>query len=116
MSFLHTQARFALALLALVAPAAAFAPRSLPSAPVRAAPLRAAAPTMEIRMVKPFNDDPTVGHLSTIVTSSAATKTLMANLPCYREGLTNKLRGLEVGLAHGKIRRRRRRPPTLAAR
>ena len=25
----------------------------------------------------------------------------MANLPCYREGLTNKLRGLEVGLAHG---------------
>ena len=90
----------ALALLALLAPAAAFAPAG------RRAPRvgRAAAVTMKesgFTLVKPFNGDPTVGHLSTIVTSSGMTKSLMANLPCYRAGLDDKLRGLEVGLAHG---------------
>ena len=90
----------ALALLALVAaPAAAFVPASARGAAGRVAPL--AAKSEGFALVKPFNGDPTVGHLSTIVTSSGMTKSLMANLPCYRAGLDDKLRGLEVGLAHG---------------
>lgn len=51
--------------------------------------------------IKPYNDDPFVGHLTTPITSSAITKTLLKNLPAYRFGLTPLLRGLEVGLAHG---------------
>ena len=51
--------------------------------------------------IKPYNDDPFVGHLATPVTSSAVTKTLLQNLPAYRFGLTPLLRGLEIGLAHG---------------
>ena len=51
--------------------------------------------------IKPYNDDPFVGHLATPVTSSAVTKALLSNLPAYRIGLTPLLRGLEIGLAHG---------------
>ena len=51
--------------------------------------------------IKPYNDDPFVGHLSTPITSSAVTKTILGNLPAYRPGLNPLLRGLEVGLAHG---------------
>ena len=51
--------------------------------------------------IKPYNNDPFVGHLATPITSSAITKTFLGNLPAYREGLTPTLRGLEVGLAHG---------------
>jgi photosystem I subunit XI len=51
--------------------------------------------------IKPYNDDPFVGHLATPITSSAITKTLLSNLPAYRIGLTPLLRGLEIGLAHG---------------
>ena len=51
--------------------------------------------------IKPYNDDPFVGHLATPITSSAITRALLQNLPAYRVGLTPLLRGLEVGLAHG---------------
>ncbi len=51
--------------------------------------------------IKPYNDDPFVGHLATPITSSAVTRALLNNLPAYRFGLTPLLRGLEIGLAHG---------------
>ena len=51
--------------------------------------------------IKPYNDDPSVGHLATPITSSAVTRALLKNLPAYRFGLTPLLRGLEIGLAHG---------------
>ena len=51
--------------------------------------------------IKPYNDDPFVGHLSTPITSSAVTRAILKNLPAYRFGLTPLLRGLEIGLAHG---------------
>lgn len=51
--------------------------------------------------IKPYNDDPFVGHLATPITSSTITRVLLQNLPAYRFGLTPLLRGLEIGLAHG---------------
>ena len=51
--------------------------------------------------IKPYNDDPFVGHLATPITSSAVTRSILKNLPAYRFGLTPLLRGLEIGLAHG---------------
>jgi photosystem I subunit 11 len=51
--------------------------------------------------VKPYNNDPFVGNLSTPVTTSTATKLYLGNLPIYRKGLTPLLRGLEIGMAHG---------------
>jgi len=51
--------------------------------------------------IKPYNDDPFVGHLATPITSSAITRGILFNLPAYRPGLTPLLRGLEIGLAHG---------------
>lgn len=51
--------------------------------------------------VKPYNDDPFVGNLSTPVTTSVATKLYLGNLPIYRKGLSPLLRGLEIGMAHG---------------
>jgi photosystem I subunit XI len=51
--------------------------------------------------IKPYNDDPFVGHLSTPITSSAVTRAILQNLPAYRFGLTPLLRGIEIGLAHG---------------
>jgi len=51
--------------------------------------------------VKPFNNDPFVGNLSTPVTTSTATKLYLGNLPIYRKGVSPLLRGLEVGMAHG---------------
>ena len=51
--------------------------------------------------VKPYNDDPFVGNLSTPVTTSTATKIYLGNLPIYRRGLSPLLRGLEIGMAHG---------------
>lgn len=51
--------------------------------------------------VKPYNDDPFVGNLSTPVTTSIATKLYLGNLPIYRKGLSPLMRGLEVGMAHG---------------
>ena len=51
--------------------------------------------------VKPYNNDPWVGNLSTPVTTSTATKIYLGNLPIYRKGLSPLLRGLEIGMAHG---------------
>ncbi len=51
--------------------------------------------------IKPYNDDPFVGHLATPITSSSVTRAILQNLPAYRLGLTPLLRGLEIGLAHG---------------
>ena len=51
--------------------------------------------------VKPYNNDPFVGNLSTPVTTSTATKLYLGNLPIYRKGLSPILRGLEIGMAHG---------------
>lgn len=51
--------------------------------------------------IKPYLNDPFVGHLSTPITSSAITRSILQNLPAYRNGLTPLLRGLEIGLAHG---------------
>lgn len=51
--------------------------------------------------IKPYNDDPFVGHLATPITSSAITRAILQNLPAYRFGLTPLLRGLEIGLSHG---------------
>lgn len=53
--------------------------------------------------IKPYNDDPSVGHLSTPITSSAATKAYLGNLPAYRKGLSPLLRGIEIGMAHGYL-------------
>jgi len=52
-------------------------------------------------LIKPYKDDPFVGHLATPITSSAITRAILQNLPAYRFGLTPLLRGLEIGLAHG---------------
>nr|QBS14378.1 photosystem I subunit XI [Vacuolaria virescens] len=51
--------------------------------------------------INPYNNDSSVGHLSTPITSSNVTKTFLSNLPAYRTGLSPLLRGLEVGMAHG---------------
>nr|YP_009308827.1 photosystem I reaction center subunit XI [Toxarium undulatum]AOS86570.1 photosystem I reaction center subunit XI [Toxarium undulatum] len=51
--------------------------------------------------IKPYNNDPFVGHLTTPITSSAVTRAILTNLPAYRAGLSPLLRGLEIGLAHG---------------
>nr|YP_010032288.1 PsaL [Schizocladia ischiensis]QOW07495.1 PsaL [Schizocladia ischiensis] len=53
--------------------------------------------------IKPYNNDPFVGHLSTPVTTSATTKAFLGSLPIYRSGLSPLLRGLEIGMAHGYL-------------
>ncbi|AFZ36000.1 Photosystem I reaction center subunit XI [Stanieria cyanosphaera PCC 7437] len=53
------------------------------------------------QVVKPYNDDPFIGHLSTPISDSDFVRTYIRNLPGYRRGLSPLLRGLEVGLAHG---------------
>ena len=52
-------------------------------------------------LIKPYKDDPFVGHLKTPITSSAVTQAILTNLPAYRKDVTPSLRGLEIGLAHG---------------
>jgi photosystem I subunit 11 len=52
-------------------------------------------------LIKPYNGDPFVGHLSTPISDSAFTRAFISNLPAYRKGLSPLLRGLEIGLAHG---------------
>ena len=51
--------------------------------------------------IKPYNENPFMGNLSTPVSTSSFTKTLISNLPAYRRGLSPLLRGLEIGMAHG---------------
>jgi photosystem I subunit XI len=56
---------------------------------------------MAEELIKPYNGDPFVGHLSTPISDSAFTKAFIGNLPAYRKGLSPILRGLEIGMAHG---------------
>ncbi|MDM7327139.1 MAG: photosystem I reaction center protein subunit XI [Thermosynechococcus sp. Uc] len=56
---------------------------------------------MAEELVKPYNGDPFVGHLSTPISDSDLVKTFIGNLPAYRQGLSPILRGLEIGMAHG---------------
>ncbi|HIK36350.1 MULTISPECIES: photosystem I reaction center protein subunit XI [unclassified Thermosynechococcus] len=56
---------------------------------------------MAEELVKPYNGDPFVGHLSTPISDSGLVKTFIGNLPAYRQGLSPILRGLEIGMAHG---------------
>ena len=51
--------------------------------------------------IKPYNNDPFVGNLSTPISTSSFTKNLLSNLPAYRRGLSPLLRGLEIGMSHG---------------
>jgi photosystem I subunit 11 len=51
--------------------------------------------------VKPYRNDPFIGHLSTPITTSASTRAILENLPAYRPGLSSIFRGLEIGMAHG---------------
>ena len=51
--------------------------------------------------VKPFKNDPQLGHLSTPISDSAIVKAFIGNLPAYRKGLSPGRRGLEIGMAHG---------------
>ena len=60
-----------------------------------------AASTLAMPSLEPDSTRPFGNIWFAMVTSSGMTKSLMANLPCYREGIDDKLRGLEVGLAHG---------------
>lgn len=55
----------------------------------------------DAELLKPFNGDPFVGHLSTPISDSGFVNTFLNNLPAYRKGLSPLLRGLEIGLAHG---------------
>jgi len=47
--------------------------------------------------------DPQVGNLATPLNSSDFSKSLIRNLPAYRDGLAPFRRGLEVGMAHGYL-------------
>ena len=53
------------------------------------------------QFIKPYNNDPFVGNLSTPISTSSFTKNLLNNLPAYRTGISPIFRGLEIGLAHG---------------
>lgn len=59
------------------------------------------ADSRDIEMIKPYNGDPFLGHLSTPISDSAFTRAYINNLPAYRKGLSPLLRGLEIGMAHG---------------
>ncbi|MCS6960159.1 MAG: photosystem I reaction center protein subunit XI [Pseudanabaenaceae cyanobacterium SKYGB_i_bin29] len=56
---------------------------------------------MALDFVKPYNDDPQLGHLSTPISDSPLVRAYIGNLPAYRPGLSPLLRGLEIGMAHG---------------
>nr|YP_009369831.1 photosystem I reaction centre subunit XI [Boldia erythrosiphon]ARO90519.1 photosystem I reaction centre subunit XI [Boldia erythrosiphon] len=51
--------------------------------------------------IKPYNNDPFVGKLSTPISTSSFAKNLLSNLPAYRRNLSPLLRGLEIGMTHG---------------
>jgi photosystem I subunit 11 len=54
-----------------------------------------------LKIVKPYKNDPFVGHLDTPITNSLATISFLKNLPIYRVGTSSLMRGLEIGMAHG---------------
>jgi photosystem I subunit 11 len=55
------------------------------------------------KLVKQYENDPFVGHLSTPITTSLLTRLILTNLPAYRQGLSSNLRGIEIGMAHGYL-------------
>jgi photosystem I subunit 11 len=59
------------------------------------------ADARDAELVRPYNGDPFVGHLSTPISDSDVRNTFINNLPIYRKGLSPLLRGLEIGMAHG---------------
>ena len=56
---------------------------------------------MAPNVIKPYKGDPFVGHLSTPVSDSAFVREYLSLLPINRPDLTAKLRGREIGMAHG---------------
>jgi photosystem I subunit 11 len=54
-----------------------------------------------VSFIKPYREDPFVGHLATPITTSAFTRAYLRLLPAYRPGLTPLLRGAEIGFTHG---------------
>jgi photosystem I subunit XI len=55
----------------------------------------------DAEVIKPYNNDPFVGHLATPISASNFSQAFIGNLPAYRQGLSPILRGLEIGMAHG---------------
>ena len=54
-----------------------------------------------VSFIKPYRQDPFVGHLATPITTSAFTRAYLRILPAYRPGLTPLTRGVEIGFTHG---------------
>ncbi len=59
------------------------------------------AETQSTEIVRPFNDNIYLGHLSTPISDSDLVRAFVNNLPAYRSDISPFLRGLEVGMAHG---------------
>jgi len=55
------------------------------------------------QVVEPYFGDQGAGFLESPITSSMMTKSILGNLAAYREGISSKQRGLEIGLAHGYL-------------
>ncbi|OKH21826.1 photosystem I reaction center protein subunit XI [Hydrococcus rivularis NIES-593] len=55
----------------------------------------------ELDPIKPYQNDPWKGNLSTPFNDSPIVRAYIRNLPAYRPGLTPFMRGLEIGMAHG---------------
>lgn len=56
---------------------------------------------MTNQVVRPYQGNPELGHLSTPISDSAVVRTFINALPAYRKGMSPLARGLEIGLAHG---------------
>jgi len=56
---------------------------------------------MTNQVVKPYQGNPELGHLSTPISDSAFVRAFVGALPAYRKGMAPITRGLEIGLAHG---------------
>jgi len=54
-----------------------------------------------VNFIRPFLDDPFVGHLGTIITISFFTGVLLISVPAYRPSMSAKARGTEIGFTHG---------------
>lgn len=54
-----------------------------------------------VNFIKPYRQDPFVGHLATPITTSAFTRAYLRSLPIYRPNLTPISRGIEIGFTHG---------------
>jgi|AntAceMinimDraft_1070359.scaffolds.fasta_scaffold01910_6 photosystem I subunit 11 len=51
--------------------------------------------------VKLYKNNPSVGYLSTPITTSAVTHAILGNLPAYLPGFSSVLRSLKIGMTHG---------------